>query len=88
MVKFTASEKQLVKNAIKLEEINLKTSPKMWIAFVENDLNFISEFDKKVERDNIWATANQGYATATFDEQIRWCIDSFRENKQIRELEA
>jgi len=79
ITKLTSSEKMIIKSAIKARRINLKIVNPILVAVDENDIEFIREFNEKVEKANVWAVANDGYLTATLEEQVRWYIDSFIE---------
>ena len=87
-MKFTSSEKQLIKNAIILRKQNGKMVKPHLLAFVENDAAFIEAFNKKASIYNDRAKSEGWSLTVTFNEQIQWDIDAFREIKEIRELQA
>ena len=88
MRKFTQNEKQIIRNAINFFEENNRIVKPRLIALIENDVNFIENFNKEATIFNDRAESKGWPLTATFDEQINWDIDAFREIKEIREFEA
>ena len=83
-MEFTKSDIQLVKNAIAISiEKGRKPRPYL-VAFIENDTDFINAHAAMVKKWN----ESEGPAHATFEEQIQWAVDEFRDTKEIREFEA
>ena len=85
---FTASDKQLIKNAIQLAIKKGRAPKPRLVAFIENDVEFIKAFDERVAACNASSEESGLRSHVYFYEQIRWDMDAYREVQEIREFEV